>query len=201
MKIKQNSLEQRFNHLLSLVPGEDISVKMIIEALGGKGQAALLILLVLPSCLPIQIPGFSTLFGVILMFIGLRIAFGRHTWIPHMLLEKKVPRHILEKIAKTAIAITNKLSFMTSTRLVYIVNAPALHICHGLAVTILAFLLSLPLPIPLTNLFAAFPIMAFGLGLLEDDGLMICIAYVLFFICLGVFASLLFFGKMLFTLF
>lgn len=200
MQVKRNNLEKRLQRLLSLSPGEGLSVQAIIEELGGRGQAALLIILVLPFCLPIPIPGLSTPFGLMLMFIGLRIAFGQRTWIPKKLLEKKISRQTLEKIANTAITITNKLRFLTSSRMVYLVDPPAFRMCHGIAIAILGLLLSLPLPIPLTNLFAAAPILAFGLGLLEDDGLMICLAYVLFVLCLVVFGSLLFFGKMLLAL-
>ncbi len=198
-KIKKNSLADRLNLLLSEAQGKDASVKLIISNLAGRGLAVLLILFVLPFCQPIQIPGLSTIFGIILFFIGLRIAFGHRSWIPKMLLEKKVPFHILEKISKIAIKITNKLRFLTSTRLVYLVQNPALHIAHGLSIAVLSFLLALPLPIPLTNLFAAYPILAFGLALLEDDGVMIIVAYILFFLCLAVFASLLFFGNTLFS--
>jgi hypothetical protein len=198
MKAAQNSLAQRLEQLLADTKGQDSSFQFIIDHLARRGQAALLVLLVLPFCQPIQIPGFSTIFGIALMFIGLRIAFGHRTWIPKALLDRKVPYHILEKIASVAITITDKLRFLTSTRLVFLVQSPTLHIFHGISIAILAFLLALPLPIPFTNLFAAYPILAFGLGLLEDDGIMIIIAYALFFLCLGVFTSLILFGKHLF---
>lgn len=198
MKAPQNSLAQRLEQLLAETKEQDSSFQFIINHLARRGQAALLVLLVLPFCQPIQIPGFSTIFGIVLMFIGLRIAFGHRTWIPKFLLERKVPYNILKKIASVAITITDKLRFLTSTRLVFLVQSPTLHIFHGISIAILAFLLALPLPIPFTNLFAAYPILAFGLGLLEDDGIMIIIAYALFFLCLGVFTSLILFGKHLF---
>lgn len=193
--VKHNSLANRLNHLLTEAKGNAVSMKVIIDTLAGRGQAALLILLVLPFCQPIMIPGLSTPFGIILIFIGLRIAFGHRTWIPKFLLNKEIPYKTLEKVAKVAIKITNKLSFLTSTRWTYFVKNPLLHICHGLSIALMAFVLALPLPIPLTNLLAAYPILFFGLALLEDDGVLIFVAYFLFYFCLGVFASLLFFGK------
>lgn len=199
MKTSKNSLIERLQHLLDETRGQDPTFKLIIEHLAKRGLAAVLILLVLPFCLPIQIPGLSTIFGIILMFIGLRISFGHRTWIPKAILEKKVSHHTLEKISSTAIKVTNKIRFLTSTRLVFLVQNPILHIFHGIAIAILSFLLALPLPIPFTNLFAAFPILAFGLGLLEDDGVMIIIAYVLFFLCIAVFASLIIFGNRFFS--
>lgn len=195
MKEKENSLKERLNHLLSEAKGQPVSMRLITDTLAGKGQAALLILLVLPFCQPIQIPGFSTPFGIVLIFIGLRVAFGHHTWIPKKLLDKEISFKTLEKISDIAIKITNKLSFLTSTRLVYLVNKPALHIAHGLAIALMAFFLSLPLPIPFTNLLSAYPILFFGLGLLEDDGVMILLAYFFLFLCLLMFTFLFLFGK------
>lgn len=197
MKTRKNSLAERLQYLLDDTKGQDPTFRVIIEHLAKRGLAAVLVLLVLPFCLPIQIPGLSTIFGIILMFIGLRIAFGHRTWIPDMLLDKKISRHTLKKIASVAIKITDKMRFLTSTRLVFIVQNPILHIFHGLAIMILSFLLALPLPIPFTNLFASLPILAFGLGLLEDDGFMIIVAYIFFFICMAVFSSLIFFGNRL----
>jgi hypothetical protein len=196
---KQNSLANRLNRLLLEANGQSISFKHIIDTLAGRGQAALLILIVLPFCQPIQIPGLSTPFGIILLFIGLRVAFGHRTWIPKILLDKKIPFETLKKIANIAIKITDKLRFFTSTRLVGLVWPSPFRIFHGIVIAILAFFLALPLPIPFTNLLTAYPILAFGLGLLDDDGVMIIVAYLLFFICIAAFASLIFFGNVLFS--
>jgi hypothetical protein len=51
------------------------------------------------------------------------------------------------------------------------------------------------MPIPLTNLFFAYPILAFGLGLLEDDGLMIVVGYLLTLVCFSFFTAIIWFGK------
>ena len=195
MKIRRNSLAEQLNYLLNLAQTQDVSVKVVIDTLAGKGQAVLLILFSLPFCQPIQIPGFSTPFGIVLAFIGLRIAFGHRAWFPKLLLKKKISYKTLKKIASIAIKITDKLSFLISTRLVWLVKNPSLHIIHGLSITGLAILLALPLPIPFTNLLAAYPILAFGLGILEDDGLMIAIGYLLAVFCLSFFIVLIWFGK------
>lgn len=195
MKAQRNSLAERLNHLLDQAQAQDIPVKVVIDTLAGKGQAVLLILFSLPFCQPIQIPGFSAPFGILLSFIGLRIAFGHRVWIPKMLLEKKIPYTTLKKIASIAITITDKLRFFVSTRLTWLVQNPSLHIIQGLTITVLAILLALPVPIPFTNLIAAYPLLAFGLGILEDDGLMIVIGFLLTLFCLSFFGTLFLFGK------
>lgn len=195
MKIRRNSLAEHLNHLLGLAQGQDVTVQIIINELAGRGQAVLLILFSLPFCLPIQIPGVSTPFGMILAFIGLRIAFGHRAWIPKSLMEKKIPYGTLKKVATFAIKFTEKLRFLTSTRWVWLVQNTYLHVIHGLTIALLSIILALPVPIPFTNLLAAYPILAFGLGILEDDGLMITIGYVLTIACFSFFIGLILFGK------
>ena len=195
MKKRRNSLAERLNYLLNQAQEQDISIKTIIDTLAGRGQAVLLILFSLPFCQPIQIPGFSTPFGIVLLFIGLRIAFRHRAWLPKGLLEKKISYRIFKKIASITIKITEKLRFLISTRWIWLVHNPSLHIAHGLTIAMLAILLALPLPIPLTNLLAAYPISAFGLAILEDDGLMIVIAYLLALLCFAVFITLVWFSK------
>ena len=181
--------------LLSSANEKAVSLREVLHVLAGRGQAVLLILFSLPFCQPIQIPGFSTPFGVLLSFIGLRIAFGHRVWLPKTILERKISFKTLKKISEIAVKITNKLKFLISTRLTWLLTNPILHVIHGLMIALLGVLLALPIPFPLTNFFTAYPILAFGLAFLEDDGVMIIVAYVLSIICLIFFASLIWFGK------
>lgn len=195
MKPRRNLLAEKLNELLSLANGEAVSLGKILHVLAGRGQAVLLILFSLPFCQPIQIPGFSTPFGILLCFIGLRIAFGHKVWLPKTILERQISFKTLKKISEIAVKITNKLRFLISTRLTWLVTNPFLHLIHGLMIALLGVLLALPIPFPMTNFFTAYPILAFGLAFLEDDGVMIIIAYALSLICLLFFASLIWFGK------
>lgn len=194
-KVVQNNFSDELKMLLAASKEENMTVEHILHVLAGRGHAFLLIILSLPFCLPIQIPGFSTPFGLLLCFIGLRIAFGKHAWMPKSVLQKEVSKSTLTKIAALAITITNKLRVLVHSRLIWIVKNPYWRAVHGVIISILSLILALPLPIPLTNVLAAYPIFFFGLGLLEDDGLMIVVAYVLAAICFGVFVALIWFGK------
>lgn len=192
---RKNSLADSLKRLIDKANEQDVTIQQILTFLARRGQALLLVLCSLPFCQPFQIPGISTPFGILLAFIGLRIAFGHRVWLPKLLLNKKIPYASLKKIASLAITITDKLRFFISTRLVWLVQTPSLRILHGIVISLLALLLALPLPIPLTNVLAAYPILFFGMAFLEDDGLMIIIAYSLATLCLAAFIGLIWFGK------
>lgn len=191
---KPNRLNDRLKQLLELSKNEPITFRQLIHFLEGKGQAILLIIIGLPFCLPIQIPGLAIPFGIFLAFIGLRIAFGHRLWIPSYILDKKISYKTLKRIVYYANRITNKLRGFSYTRMAWLVETPSLHIMHGLTVTALSLLLALPIPLPFTNIAVACPIVCFGLALLDDDGVLICLAYFLALLAIVLFATLFWLG-------
>lgn len=195
MKIRKNNLADAFRNLLDQADGKDPTLETIIHTLSGRGFAALLILFSFPFCLPVTIPGFSTPFGLANAYIGLRLAFGRYTWLPQWIMQKKISYKALKKAAAIAISTTNKLRYFVSSRLVWLVQNPKLRILHGLVIAFLSLLLALPLPIPFSNMLAAFPLVFFGFAFLEDDGLLLIFAYLLTILCIVFFGLLIWFGK------
>lgn len=195
MRKSKYTLKEGLNNLLKTANGNSIKVETILDTLSGKGQAMLLIICALPFSQPLQIPGTAIPFGIILAFIGLRIAFGKRAWLPRTLLDKEVTYPTLEKTVTLALKANSKLQYFSKKRLPIFVETPNIYILHGIVIFILAIILTIPIPIPLTNLLAAIPIVFFGLGILEDDGLMIVIAYIFTLICLSAFFALIWFGK------
>lgn len=188
-----------FLELLQLIASKakdtgGMTLKQIFVILSGKGYAALLILCSIPFCLPIQIPGFSTPFGIILGFIGVRIAFGKHLWWPSWILQKSLSSDQITTLVNAATGTIQKLQKVLHPRLLVLTQHPGCYRLHGMLVCLLAFFLALPLPIPFTNLLAAWPILFIGLGLLEDDGYAIMVGYFLAMICFTAFVLLFFLG-------
>lgn len=195
LKVPQSFIEM-LKRILEQAKGTDgLKVKEIFAILAEKRYAAILVMFSFPFCIPIQIPGFSTPFGIILSFIGLRIAFGKKPWWPEWILEKKMSSQHIEKLANKTINIVLLLQKISYPRLIFLTQNSVLGRIHGILIFCLAIFLALPLPIPFSNMFAAFPIFFIGLGLLEDDGLMILFAYFLTLICLLTFLALFLFGR------
>ncbi len=169
---------------------KQISIKEILRILSGKGRSLILILLSLPFCQPIQIPGMSMPFGVAIAFVGLRMAFGKKMWLPNQLLSKTIPNHTLEKITDKTLSIVRKIKRWIHPRLYWACHSSFMEIMNGLIICLLGFLLALPLPIPLSNLIAAWSIFLVALGILEDDGLFVLIGYGLSFLTLTLFVTM-----------
>lgn len=176
-------LEERFAQ-------SGLTVGELLYALQGKGHAAIMVILSLPFCFPIQIPGLSTPFGIILFYSGMRIAFAQKPWLPGWLLSRNIP-------PKTAFALLEGLRKIASPaekvlhpRLAFLCRNLWLHRLHGVLVALLSVLLALPLPIPFSNLLAAIPILLLSLALLEDDGIFLMAGYLAAIPCAVFFGAL-----------
>lgn len=167
-----------------------LSIAEILQVLSGKGKPLILILLSLPFCQPIQIPGLSTPFGLAVAFIGLRMIFGKRIWLPGKLLNKTIPSATLSRITEKALNLIKKMKPWIHPRLLWLCRSSLIEKGNGLIIFILGILLALPLPIPASNLMAAWSILLIAVGILEDDGLFMLIGYLVFLLTLALFLLL-----------
>ena len=176
-------LEEKLGH-------RGISIGELMQALEGKGHAAILAILALPFCFPVQIPGLSTPFGVVLIFTGLRISFGQAPWLPGWLLVRKISASTTEGLLEGLRKLAVPAEKILHPRLSVLCRNVFLLRMHGLLVAFLAILLALPLPIPFSNLLAAIPILLVALSLLEDDGFFMIAGYLAAIPCILFFGAL-----------
>lgn len=191
MKVERDftTIEEELALLKKRSENSSISVEELLHILSGKGRSLILILLCLPFCQPLQIPGLSTPFGLAIVFFGLRMAFSKHAWLPKSVLRKEISGSTLHKIADKALWLVNKMRHWVRPRLGWLCHYPSLQIVNGLLISLLGILLALPLPIPLSNLAAAWSIFFIALGLLEDNGVFVLIGYLTSLLTLAFFIA------------
>ena len=174
---RPETLEEMILTLQKMAAHDSISIGDVLRVLSGKGRFLILILLSLPFCQPIQIPGLSTFFGLGIAFMGLRMAFGKRVWIPKGILAKEIAPGFLQKMTTKALGLTRRMKRWIHPRYDWICHYPLMRLVNGLIISVLGIFLALPLPIPLSNLLAAWSICLIALGLLEDDGVFVLIGY------------------------
>jgi len=172
-------LSEDLQHILEHADGEGVTIRRVVEILRGRGLDVLVIVLALPFCTPIPLPGLSTPFGLVLMFFGLRIAFRKRPWLPRRLLEVEIPYPTLSKIINAGLAISTRLEKLLHPRLQFLKDWASFSSLNGLAILLSAFVLSLPLPIPFTNALPAWSIVLIAAGMMEDDGAVILAGYLM----------------------
>lgn len=176
--MKKHLIEEDLLELQEKGKDTPLSLKDILEILSHKGELLAILVLSLPFCLPIQIPGLSTPFGLAIAFLGLKMTFGKYAWLPKSLLEKKVPSLLLQKITNKILWLVRKIKRWTYPRLTWLFQNTISDIVNGLIITFLGLCLALPLPIPFSNLGVAWAIFLLSLGLLEKDGLLVIVSYI-----------------------
>ena len=171
-------LQQRFAK-------KPVTLREVIYTLRGRAYTLLLILLTLPFLTPLPLPGLSTLFGLAIGFIAMRLSLGQKPWLPMRLQRKELPAGFFGKLFTVAARVIRLLEKFLRPRLPVLTASGVLLQLHAFVILLAALTLLLPLPIPFTNSFPAWAILLLAGGLLERDGVFILGGYAVF--VLGVF--------------
>lgn len=153
--------------------------------LGDRGYGLLLVMLSLPSAMPVPAPGYSTPFGVALVLIGLQLLVGKKVpWLPQWVLDRPVSPNLGRKMLAFAGGFFARLEHLIRPRLAWAFSPAG---SSGAALLLLVMALLMIAPIPLTNTAPAAVIFLIGIGLVEKDGVVLGAA-----LLLGVVALLLY---------
>jgi hypothetical protein len=156
--------------------GKVVTVGEIVAHFGPRAFGALLFVFALPNLLPLP-PGGTTVLGMPLLLFAPQLALGsRKPWLPRRLGSRALDSASLRGIGTRAAAWVERAEGLTTVRAAFMFG-PLGTALIGIVCTLLAAVLILP--IPLGNILPAFTIGVFGLSLVQRDGLLALIGYVL----------------------
>lgn len=172
-------LSTDLREVLHLADGRDLTIAELEKILQGRGFALFILLFALPFCLPVSIPGTSVAFGVVIMFIGLRIACGRKPDLPKFIVDRQVSHKNLERIVKLGLKLCTWVERVSRPRMEFLRRWPGMINLIGLGIASGGLQLLLPLPplIPLSNTIPAISIVLLTVGLIERDGVFVLAGY------------------------
>lgn len=172
------SLSEKLEIIAHEIPEGVITIAHILNIFKDEGLLLLSIFLSLIFLIPISIPGVSTVFGTVILLIGVARLFNCHLWLPRAVarrtiaadnlligLTKALPwLHRLEKVSRP-----HRLPWLTEN---------ALSAIHQLAYLSAALLLIAPFGfVPFSNTLPALSLIFFAIGELEKDGVSILIGH------------------------
>ena len=187
-------LSEEIDALLAALSERPISLREIIAVIHGRAYTLLLILLSLPFCLPLPLPGLSTALGAVIALIGLRLSLRLEPWLPARVLDARHASHSVARILKGSRRVAGFLEILLRPRWSLLVDWVLLHHFYGAMICLSGLLLMLPLPIPFSNLLPALAIIFLAAALVERDGVFILAGIVMFAITLGFFGGIFFGG-------
>ncbi|CAA6678515.1 MULTISPECIES: exopolysaccharide biosynthesis protein [unclassified Lentimonas] len=144
------------------------SIGELADAVGDKGFGVLLMLLALPSALPIPAPGYSIPFGIAMAIIAAQIFIGRQTiWLPKRIMAFRVHPKLASKMLRSGAGFLRRVETLIKPRLRWM-HSKAGH--SALAVIIFIMAVFMMIPIPGTNTMPAMSIFIIGVSMSEEDG-------------------------------
>lgn len=168
--------------------GTRITIGDIVDVLAERGFGLLILLLALPTCLPIAPPGLSAIAGFPIALIALQMVAGLpRPWLPKRVLAKSLDIEDLRRVVKGGLPVIHRIEKVLKPRLQALTGSAQERLV-ALLIALLGVLLASP--IPFTNIPLSFAILFLALGLIEQDGLMTAIGIA------GGIAAILFLGYM-----
>ncbi len=173
-------LSQALSELLVEYTDKPLRLSVLLAQLGNSGFGTIAGILTMPMLIPLPIPlaGFSALVGSGIILVGCQMALGyKKPYLPQRIARLELSPAASQKLLKNITRLLQPLERMSRHRLSRFSNHRWGCRIIGLCLAWDALLMSLPLPIPLTNLAPAYTILVLAIGLLESDGLFILVGY------------------------
>lgn len=156
---------------------KELTYNMILKKLGKRSFGIALIVFALPSALPLSaIPGISFLFSIPIAIFAIELIFAKNAfWLPRIIGERKISKEKFTRIVNYSVPYLKKMERLIKPRW-KIMNSNIMKRIHG--VIILCLTLLLMLPIPFSNFIYSILIILISFGLMENDGVVISLAYI-----------------------
>ncbi len=155
-----------------------VSIAEVIEVLHERAYTLLMIIIALPFCIPVTLPGLSTPLGFVILIIAGSFALGKEPWLPRRLLETRLPPRFFGKVADVASRIIRLLERVLRPRWLGVTGSPRLIRLHAAMVAFSAALLLIPAPIPFSNTLPALGVLLGTAGTMERDGVCVALGYI-----------------------
>jgi hypothetical protein len=157
-------------------PADDVvTLRSVMEGLGGSIFGMLLFIATLPAFLPI--PGVAgVLSGPLVSLIGLQLLLCmRRPWLPRVVADRGPRRDTLARFEHRISPWLARLERAVRPRLPTLIDHPVATMVTGLLLVLLGVLLALP--IPFTNYVFGLLLLGFAFALLERDGALMLVAW------------------------
>jgi hypothetical protein len=172
----------------------ELTLGGLMDELQGRVYTLLLVILALPMCQPVPLPGLSTPLGAAIALFGLRFALSKQPWIPRRLLATKLTGNFFPAVMRGGARVLGVFEKLLHPRLVGVFELGHLRFIAGVVISICGLLLLLPLPIPGTNMLPALTVVLTAAAFSERDGYCLVAAGLVFLLTLAFFGALIWGG-------
>lgn len=183
------TLSLALKQTVASIQGDSVTLQQLLTHIGEQGLLFFCTVLTIPFLLPVSIPGVSTVFGLVIIFIGVSVTLNRTLWLPDRLLNHQLSSDQVVPMMEKGIQFFSRLESWMKTRLHSLTGSVLINRINGLSLTTGGILLLFPLSfIPFSNTLPALSVLLLALGMLQRDGIFILAGY------LALLLTILYFG-------
>lgn len=155
-------------------PEDKLTLSRLVELLGDRSYAILLLALGLLNLLPGP-PGYGTALGVLIIGMSIAMMLGRQVRLWQFLGDRNVPTKMLGALLPLLRKAATLIARISEPRLPYLCGPAAMP-----AIGVGIFLLGLVMlcPIPFTNMLPSWALVALCVGMLNRDGLAVIVGVI-----------------------
>lgn len=187
---ERRRLSEELQFLIDTFAERAVRLREVLKVLHHRGFTVLLIVLAFPFCTPIPLPGLSIPFGLVIAFVGLRLALGQKPWLPARLLDTALPPRFFPRLLGATRRLVRFLEYFLRPRLKWFVRWRVARNFTGAIIMICGLLMTLPFPIPFSNGLPALTVLLLAAATMEEDGYAAVAGGFMFLLSLAYFAAL-----------
>ncbi len=166
---------------------DDLSLELILDSFRHRSYGLFLLLVLLPVFIPVPV-GQGAFSGMLTSLIGMQLLVQfEHPWLPKFIGQRPFKRQHIINFQKRFDRWLGYIEKLCKPRWEYLFDHTWARAFSGLLLVILGILLALP--IPLTNYPFGIIVLAFSLGFIERDGILLSIGWILGIIEIAILAE------------
>jgi len=176
----ERPLSEMFATAAAALPTPRVTLREILLLLGEQGLLVICAVMATPFLLPVTVPMMSVVFGIPMMLIAIGVTLNRTVLLPEWLLNRSLPTDFIHKALDLARRMAAAIEHLVHRRWLTLTASPAINVIHGLALGYSVLLLMAPVPlVPFSNTFPAVAVLLLCLGIMERDGVIITVGYLM----------------------
>ena len=175
---RMTTLHDKLNQAIDTLPAKSVMLSTVLEIMGNDGALVIVVFLTLPFMVPVSLPGVSTVFGAVILLIGLCIMRDRPLWLPQRLMNSTVNAELLREALRKGIVWLNWLEKISRPRVPWLSRGQSMARINGFMLMAGAVLLMAPFGfVPLSNTLPGLAVLFLAIGMLQKDGYCLLLGY------------------------
>ncbi|HEY6103899.1 MAG TPA: exopolysaccharide biosynthesis protein [bacterium] len=154
-----------------LTEDETVTLGELRDRLARRGFGLLMIVLAMPTLIPVLPPGSAAAIGLLYILLSLQMLFGRdEPWLPARVSRYRLSAKAIATLRNRGVPLLQRIERFSRPRLLPFNDRIA---SRGVAVIVLLLGIVLVPPFPFLNTLPALAVLIMGVGMLNRDGLFI----------------------------